>query len=129
MAHGTDAGRTPAEPAATAAARAAERLPGPQQRQRRAARDRSGDGAAALQEFRAQLNGSRFRDGVASIVPAEFRSVGYVDRLCESIFVACRDNPDLLLKCDRASFPSRRTHRQEGPDGRRQHGVAMPYNG
>lgn len=57
-----------------------------------------------FKEFRAQLNGKAFRDGVASIVPAEFRSVGYVDRLCESIFVACRDNPDLLLKCDRASL-------------------------
>lgn len=57
-----------------------------------------------FEQFRAQLNNKDFRDRVAGMCPQEFRTVGYVDRLCESIFVACRDNPDLLTKCDRASL-------------------------
>lgn len=57
-----------------------------------------------FEQLRAQLNNQDFRDRVAGMCPAEFRTVGYVDRLCESIFVACRDNPDLLTKCDRASL-------------------------
>lgn len=55
-------------------------------------------------EFRAKLNNESFRKSIASLVPSDFRTVGYVDRLIESIFVAVRDNPDLLLKCDRASL-------------------------
>lgn len=57
-----------------------------------------------FKEFRAQLNSKSFRERIAAGVPAEFRSVGYVDRLIESIFIACRDNPDLLTRCDRASM-------------------------
>lgn len=64
-----------------------------------------GDRAQRLfREFRAQLNTDSFRARVAAMVPSGFRSEGYVDRLIESIFVACRDNPDLLVKCDRASL-------------------------
>lgn len=54
-------------------------------------------------ELRAQLNGSKFRATLASMVPAEFRTTGYVDQLCEGIFLACRDNAD-LLNCNRASL-------------------------
>jgi len=57
-----------------------------------------------FKDLRAQLNSRSFRDRIAAGVPAEFRSVGYVDRLIESIFIACRDNPELLTKCDRASL-------------------------
>ena len=55
-------------------------------------------------QFRQELNSKRFRDSVAAHVPEEFRSVGYVDRLIESIFVATRDNMKLLTACDRASL-------------------------
>ncbi len=55
-------------------------------------------------QFRQELNSRRFRDSVAAHVPEEFRSVGYVDRLIESIFVATRDNLKLLTDCDRASL-------------------------
>jgi phage RecT family recombinase len=57
-----------------------------------------------FRQLRADLNHKEFRDRVAGMCPQEFRTVGYVDRLCESIFVACRDNPKLLTDCDRASL-------------------------
>lgn len=55
-------------------------------------------------QFRAELNTKKFRDRVASQVPQEFQTVGYVDRLIESIFIAVRDNPKLLTECDRTSL-------------------------
>jgi recombination protein RecT len=56
-----------------------------------------------FRQFRSQLNNKGWRGNIAAMVPQEFRTAGYVDRLIESIFVACRDN-DKLLECDRASL-------------------------
>lgn len=58
----------------------------------------------AFKELRAQLNSAAFRQRIAGGVPEEFRTTGYIDRLVESIFIACRDNKDLLDRCDRASL-------------------------
>lgn len=58
----------------------------------------------AFAQFQQDLNNKQFRDRVAALVPEVFRTHGYVDRLCESLFVAARDNPKLLTECDRASF-------------------------
>ena len=55
-------------------------------------------------EFRAQLNSKTWRASLTAMVPSEFRSVGYVDRIIEGAYGACRDNPDLLVECDRASM-------------------------
>ena len=57
-----------------------------------------------FRQLRADLNNKEFRERVAGLCLAEYRTVDYVDRLCESIFVACRDNPKLLTECDRASL-------------------------
>lgn len=57
-----------------------------------------------FRQLRADLNNKEFRDRIAGMCLPEFRTVAYVDRLCESIFVACRDNPKLLTECDRASM-------------------------
>lgn len=56
-----------------------------------------------FKELRAQLNSSRFRETLAAMTAKEFRTTGYVDQLCEGVFLACRDNADLLT-CDRASL-------------------------
>ena len=56
-----------------------------------------------FQELRAQLNSAKFRASLAAMVPKEFRTTGYIDRLCEGAFLACRDNNDLLNQ-DRASL-------------------------
>ena len=57
-----------------------------------------------FKELRADLNRESFRKRIADCIPTDFRQAGYVDRLCESIFIACRDNPTLLTGCDRASL-------------------------
>lgn len=60
--------------------------------------------------FQAQLHGKTFRERMAGAVPEEFRTVGYVDRLITSIFLAVRDSWSasqrkyLLLEADRASL-------------------------
>lgn len=57
-----------------------------------------------FEQLRHDLNNDEFRNRVAAECPRDFRTVGYVDRLCESIFLACRDNPKLLTECDRGSL-------------------------
>lgn len=57
-----------------------------------------------FRQLRADLNNKEFRDRIAGMCLPEFRTVAYVDRLCESIFVAARDNDKLLTDCDRASM-------------------------
>lgn len=68
------------------------------------------DTQAEFKAFQAQLHGKTFRERVAGAVPEEFRSVGYIDRLITSIFIAVRDSWSasqrkyLLLDADRASL-------------------------
>ena len=58
----------------------------------------------AFAQFRQDMNNPDFRNRVTAMVPGEFRTPAYVDRLIESIFVAVRDNSKLLTDCDRASL-------------------------
>lgn len=54
-------------------------------------------------ELRTRLSDDRVRSRFAAQLPAELRSAATVERFCESIFSACRDNPKLLTD---ASWPS-----------------------
>lgn len=74
--------------------------------------DRPGNGGGRVAEsaqamfkrLRSQLHSKDFRDRVAANVPAHLRTNAFVDRFAESVFTACRDNPDLLTKCDPGSL-------------------------
>lgn len=57
-----------------------------------------------FQELRAQLNSKSFRERLLAQTVEEFRTVGYIERLVENIFNACRAEPKLLTECDRASL-------------------------
>ena len=82
-------------------------LPSPRGRQDDAPKK---DTKAEFQELQATLHGKAFRERIAGAVPEEFRTVGYIDRLITSIFLAVRDswNPRdqkyMLLDADRASL-------------------------
>lgn len=56
-----------------------------------------------FRDFQAQLHGKTFRDLITGTVPEEFRTVAYIERLVQSIFLAVRDNKQLLL-ANRASL-------------------------
>lgn len=57
----------------------------------------------AFHNLKAQMNSRQFRESLAAMVPREHRTSGYIDRLAEGLFVAVRDNQE-LLNADRGSL-------------------------
>jgi phage RecT family recombinase len=57
----------------------------------------------AFQQLRLQVDNRQFRESLAATVPREQRTTGYIERLCELLVTAVRDNND-LLNADRASL-------------------------
>jgi recombination protein RecT len=88
------------------------------------------NGNDLFKDLQAQLNRDVFRSMVKSALPSIVRNDGFVDRFCDSIYSACRDNPDLLTKCDRGSlFQAAVRHAKRGLIVGNGEAYLIPYKG
>lgn len=88
------------------------------------------NGQDLFKDLQAQLNRDAFRNMVKSALPSIVRNDGFVDRFCDSIYSAARDNPDLLTKCDRGSlFQAAVRHAKRGLIVGNGEAYLIPYKG